>query len=101
MQPGQGMYQASIFLLKSQVFKTQKPKWKPGNDIYFFINFGYKSIYPDPKINSSLFLVQVLILFHRSVLSFYTRAWYWVKKMRTHFWKMCWCDTSHFQFKNV
>jgi hypothetical protein len=26
MQPGQGMYQASIFLLKSQVFKTQKPK---------------------------------------------------------------------------
>jgi hypothetical protein len=76
----QGMYQASVFLFKSQVFKTRKPKWKPGNDIYIFIHFVYKSIYPDPKINSSLFLGQVLILLRRSVLSFYTRARHWVKK---------------------
>jgi hypothetical protein len=46
-------------------------------------------------------LGQVLILLRRSVLSFYTRARYWVKKTRTRFWKTRWCDTSHFQFKNV
>jgi hypothetical protein len=53
----------------------------------FFYSFLciYKSIYCDPKINSSQVFWQVLILLLRSGLSFYTRARYWVKKKRTRF----------------